>query len=139
MKKALLLNSQISSVISLLGHGDSICVGDAGLPIPNAVERIDLAVRAGIPSFLDTLSAVSSEVFVEGAVIASELETQQPGFHAQVIDFIKQLEREQGNSIGIESVSHNEFKALTKDCKAVVRTGEFTPYANVILYSGVPF
>ncbi len=32
MKKGTLLNSDISSVISRLGHTDSIVIGDAGLP-----------------------------------------------------------------------------------------------------------
>ena len=36
------------------------------------------------------------------------------------------------------SVSHQELKE-TAEAKAVVRTGEFAPYANVILYSGVDF
>ena len=31
------------------------------------------------------------------------------------------------------------FKVLTKDSKAVVRTGEYSPYANIILKSGVVF
>ena len=78
MKKTVLLNAPISRVVSLLGHGDALCVGDAGLPVPNCVERIDLAVYAGLPSFLDTLSAITSEMSVERVVIASELLDGQP-------------------------------------------------------------
>ena len=39
----------------------------------------------------------------------------------------------------IKEVTHEEFKVLTKDSKAVVRTGECSPYANIILKSGVVF
>ena len=42
MKRAGILNSDISRVLSYMGHTDCICIGDCGLPIPNEVERIDL-------------------------------------------------------------------------------------------------
>jgi D-ribose pyranase len=32
-----------------MGHGDALCVADAGLPIPNGVPRIDLAFAPGSP------------------------------------------------------------------------------------------
>ena len=46
------------------------------------------------------------------------------------------------NSLGQtkqEFVPHTELKARTHDCKAVIRTGETTPYANIILQSGCIF
>ncbi len=61
MKKGILLNSQLSYVISDLGHTQSLTIGDAGLPVPENVEKIDLAVKAGVPDFLSVLSAVLSE------------------------------------------------------------------------------
>ena len=39
----------------------------------------------------------------------------------------------------IEFVSHSELKKMTEDCKAVIRTGETTPYSNIILQSGCIF
>ncbi|RIO78192.1 D-ribose pyranase, partial [Staphylococcus haemolyticus] len=39
----------------------------------------------------------------------------------------------------LEQVNHETFKALTKNAKAIIRTGEATPYANIILQSGVIF
>jgi D-ribose pyranase len=39
----------------------------------------------------------------------------------------------------IQEVSHEEFKRLTNNVKAVIRTGEVTPYANCILQAGVIF
>jgi D-ribose pyranase len=41
--------------------------------------------------------------------------------------------------VPVDAVPHEEFKALTRDTRAVVRTGECTPYANAILRSGVIF
>jgi D-ribose pyranase len=38
-----------------------------------------------------------------------------------------------------ELVAHEELKRLTASARAVVRTGECTPYANIVLIAGVTF
>ncbi len=139
MKKAILLNSSISKVIALLGHGDILAVADAGLPIPDGVERIDLAITKGFPNFIDTLNAVCSELYVERVVLASELQDTNLDFHTRIINGVRNLSKNQGNEIKIDYVSHEKFKAMNIHSKAVIRTGEYTPYANILLYSGVEF
>ena len=58
MKKNGILNSEISGVISKMGHYDSIAVADCGLPIPDGVKRIDLALAFQKPGFLETLDVL---------------------------------------------------------------------------------
>lgn len=139
MKKGTLLNGPVSRVISLLGHGDSICIGDAGLPIPEHVERIDLAVTRGIPPFINTVEAVVAELCVERVILATEFTSTGGELHSDLLKLFSSLESDQKNSIGIEECSHEEFKEYTSKCRAVIRTGECTPYANVILHAGVTF
>ena len=131
MKKTALLNSQLSEVISKMGHTDMLAIGDCGLPIPDCTKRIDLALIKNLPSFIDTLKAVLLELQVEEVIIAAEIETKN-------IEVYKKIKEEIGDT-KITIVSHEELKVLLKDCKAVVRTGEQTPYANIILKSGVVF
>jgi len=131
MKKTPLINAPVSRVIATMGHTDALCIADAGLPISSLTERIDLAVKPGLPPFLDVLGAVLEELVVERAVVAGEIREKSPG----VLEGIRRLL----GDITIDFVPHEEFKKLTERSKAVVRTGECTPYANVILYSGVPF
>ena len=133
MKKAGILNSDISRVLSYMGHTDLICVGDCGLPIPDEVERIDLALKFGVPSFMETLEVVVNDMKVEKIILAEEIKTQNP----KVLGEIEALFDEQ--NIEVEYISHVELKALTRDCKAVIRTGETTPYANIILQAGCIF
>lgn len=133
MKRAGILNSEISRVLSYLGHTDCICIGDCGLPIPDEVERIDLALAFGEPTFMRTLEVVAGDMKVEKIVLAEEIKTQNPAVLRQVEDLFA------GQNIEVEFVSHTELKARTHDCKAVIRTGETTPYANVILQSGCIF
>lgn len=131
MKKIGILNSEISKVISELGHTDTIVVCDSGLPIPPHVKRIDLALKRGVPSFLETLQTVLIEMQVEKAFVATEMETVSPVLKEKLSGILENIE--------VQTVSHGEFKELTKNAKAIIRTGEFTPYANIILQAGVVF
>lgn len=131
MKKTELINSEISAVIARMGHTDSLAIGDCGLPIPDGVRRIDLALVRNQPRFLDTLQAVLTELCVERAVVATELMEGNP----ELIEQIRALLP----GATIDAVPHDQFKKLTENTKAVVRTGECTPYANIILCSGVKF
>ncbi len=131
MKKIGILNQDISFVIAGLGHNDMLVVGDAGLPIPDGVKRIDLAVKQGVPGFFETLETILQEVQVEKVIIARETFKVSP----QVGDRLRELFK----NVKIIEVSHEDLKETTTHAKAVVRTGEFTPYANVILVSGVVF
>ncbi|MEG9499707.1 D-ribose pyranase [Mannheimia indoligenes] len=139
MKKTTNLNAQLSHIIATLGHTDSLTICDAGLPIPNEVERIDLALTAGVPSFLQTFDVVVDELFVERVLIAEEIKQKNPQILADLLERLAQLEQAQQNKIQVDYVNHEIFKEQTHYSKAVVRTGECSPYANIILYSGVPF
>ena len=128
MKDRGILHSRLARVVASMGHGDALCVADAGLPVPTGVLRIDLAFAPGQPPFLDVLDAVLSELRVERYTMAKE---SSPA----IVDALRVRLRQAKES----SVTHEELKQLSADAKAVVRTGEFRPFANVILYSGVDF
>ncbi|GAA0091115.1 MULTISPECIES: D-ribose pyranase [Paraclostridium] len=131
MKKGKLLNSEISSVISQMGHTDSLTIGDCGLPIPKDVKRIDLALKYGVPSFLDTLDTVLEELCVEEIIIAEEIKEAAEQMYKEILNRFE--------NVKVTVVKHEEFKVMTKDSHAVIRTGECTPYSNIILKSGVVF
>ncbi|CAN7493388.1 D-ribose pyranase [Variovorax paradoxus] len=132
MKRTALLHAELSQVIAALGHGDMLVIGDAGLPIPDGPRRIDLALTPGIPRVADVLKVVLSEMQVERALIAREAIGQLP---------VGQLPAWcEGQLAALpETVSHEELKRLSARAKAVIRTGECTPYANIVLYAGVTF
>ncbi|AJQ95064.1 D-ribose pyranase [Gynuella sunshinyii] len=135
MKKSRLLNSELSAVIARMGHMDEITICDAGLPVPDPVSRIDLAVEHGLPSMLQVLDTVLSELKVEAVILASECQSVSPEFHQQLMNILAA----QSYPIEVSYLSHEAFKQQTHESKAIVRTGEFTPYANIILKSGVVF
>jgi len=131
MKRTPLLHAELSEVVARLGHGDLLVIGDAGLPIPEGPRRIDLAVARDVPRLHEVLAAVLSEMQVESAVVAGELALRNPQVDARIRQLLP--------AVTITSVPHEEFKALTRSARAMVRTGECSPYANVILRAGVVF
>lgn len=133
MKKNALLNSQLSAVIASMGHTDELVICDAGLPVPRNHQKIDLALTANIPRFLDTLRVVMEELEVEKVIVAEEMETVSPDLYQEVVKML--------NDIPLIRISHESFKDHCRNQRdiAFVRTGEMTPYANIILISGVTF
>ena len=115
-----------------MGHTDSIVVADCGLPVPPGVECIDLSLALGDPPFLRVLDTVLADLAVERAVFASEALERNPAVALRARSLA-------GEKLQVEFVTHELFKALTRNARAVIRTGEATPYANVILFSGVIF
>jgi D-ribose pyranase len=131
MKKMGILNQEISEVVAGMGHQDMLVVGDAGLPIPAGARRIDLALCPGVPGFLQTVQTIAGELKVERILVARETFAVSPQIGAGIKEIF-------GETAVVE-ISHDELKALSAKSRAVVRTGEFTPYANIILVSGVVF
>ncbi len=131
MKKTTLLNSELSYVIATLGHMQTLVVADAGLPIPPETERIDLALTKGVPGAVETLKVILEEMQVEKVILAEEVKKHNPQFLKAVKKLLP--------GVPMEFETHLIFKEMTSNAQAVVRTGEYSPYANVILVSGVVF
>ena len=127
MKRTTLLHAELSGLIAAFGHGDMLVIGDAGLPVPAGVRVIDLALTRGIPGVFDVLDVVLAELVVERSAMATEA---APDLQAEF----------SRRDIGpVTMLSHNDFKAASRHARAIVRTGECTPYANLSLYAGVAF
>ncbi|GLH64173.1 MULTISPECIES: D-ribose pyranase [Bacillaceae] len=131
MKKRGILNKELSTLLASLGHTDTIVIADCGLPIPNESARIDLSLVKGFPPFLSVLDAILEELEVEAFTLAEEIKIENPVMYENI--------QQRLASVPMQFVPHEQFKEMTKSAKAVIRTGEATPYANIILRSGVNF
>ena len=129
MKRKGILNRELAGIFAKLGHTDQIVIADCGLPIPSGVPCIDLSYKLGEPGFLTILQTVLDDLVVEKAIAAEEVVTGNPDVYKELTGLLTEL----------EMVSHEQFKQLTAKAKVIIRTGETTPYANVILQSGVVF
>ena len=131
MKKNGILNSEISKVLADLGHTDQIMIGDCGLPVPEDVKKIDLALEIGEPEFIHVLAVLLKEMQVEKYMLAKEIKEKNP-------EQLQAIKKVMGD-IKMDWLSHEEVKVQSQKVKAIIRTGEATPYSNIILQAGVIF
>ncbi len=131
MKKHGVLHAELSQQIAALGHKDTFMIGDAGMPIPKGVPIIDLAVTKGVPTFRQVMDAVLEEAEVEGYTLAEEIRTENPELQTYIEQKLTGKEE--------NFLPHDELKRRSAQVKFAIRTGEFTPYPNVILRAGVVF
>lgn len=137
MKKTPLINAPLSGVIARMGHGDYLVVADSGLPIPYGKPVVDLALTPGIPPLLDVLNVILEELKVEKVIITNEMEQRSPRFH----DSLQKVLESRLKNIPVEKTSHQRFKEITRETHNIsfVRSGEATPFSNLILVAGVTF
>jgi D-ribose pyranase len=126
VKKTGILNPALNAGLSRLGHGHLVVIADCGLPLPAAGPVVDLALVRGVPRFAEVLDAVLAELEVEASTAAAET-------GPEVLGWLEQ----RGLQPGL--IGHEELKALLPQAALIIRTGEATPYANVVLRCGVPF
>ena len=131
MKKSGILNAQLIGCIAALGHKDLFMIGDAGMPIPKGVPIVDLVLCGGVPTFRQVMDAILEETVVEGYTIADEIQEKNPELLSYIQEKLAGAEEER--------IPHTELKAMSAHVKFAVRTGEFTPYPNIILRAGVSF
>lgn len=131
MKKTGLLNRDLSAIVAAMGHYDRLVVCDAGFPIPPDVDYVDLTLRANEPTVLEVVQLLLEELEVEQVRFASEALQPIPERQDELSGLLPNAD--------VRDLPHEEFKRLARDARAVVRTGDFTPYANVMLISGVVY
>jgi D-ribose pyranase len=132
MKRSGHLNREVSRVLACMGHTDSLAIADCGLSVPSGVECIDVSIALGAPGFLRVLDSVLADFKVERAVFALEAKRHNPAVAARAACLAE-------DQVAVQFVTHEDLKNLARQARAVIRTGEATPYANVLLYSGVIF
>ena len=131
MKKSGVLNARLAGYIAALGHKDLFLVGDAGMPIPKGIPVVDLAVSGGVPTFRQVMDAILSETVVEHYTLAEEIDKKNPELLAYI--------QKKLPDATCDKIPHEKLKAMSADVQFAVRTGEFTPYPNIICRAGVAF
>lgn len=133
MKRKGILNSELCKLMAELCHGHTIMVTDVGFPVPKGVSCIDLAIVKGVPTVEMILKLIDDEMVTEKIIYANELKSNNPKLHKKVLDIFTDAD--------IEEVLHTEL--ITKyapNLKCIVRTGEYTPWGNIVLQAGTdPF
>ena len=129
MKEIGIVNRELARVLSEQGHGDLLMVVDAGFAIPKGADVVDISLSENSPMLIDTLRELKRFFSVEKLIFANDTKDVSPSLYNHVIQLF-------GEDVPVELISHPHIKEMSKTVKAVIRTGDFTAYANVILVSG---
>ncbi|MFQ7551727.1 MAG: D-ribose pyranase [Blautia marasmi] len=130
MRKEGILNTDICYAISSLGHTDYMVIADPGLPIPENVTVIDISLVKGVPGFMEVFDAVTRELVIDSYIYAEEIEASG----TELLQHANKTFQCTGRKM-----PHEDLKDMLPKAKVIIRTGECTPYANVILEGGVNF
>jgi len=131
VKKQGILNCALSEHIAKLGHTDRLIICDAGFPIPDERQRVDVVVAKDIPPIIDVIKAVLGEIVVEEAILAEEIKNVSPDMHERILKVL--------GGVPVRYIPHEQFKRESVSGRAIIRTGEFTPYSNVLFICGCAF
>ena len=128
MKVGGILHPGLNRILTETGHTDLLTICDRGFPVPRGPERLDLALVDDLPTVMDVLLAVRDEFVIDCIIVAEELVEASPERYVLMRATFPETE--------IRLVPHARFKDICPESRAVVRTGDTTPYANVIIVSG---
>lgn len=129
MQEVGIVNRELARVLAQQGHGDLLMVVDAGFAIPKGADVVDISLSENSPMLMDTLKELKKFHSVEKLIFANETKNVSPSLFNAVRKLF-------GRSVPVELVPHPQIKEISTKVKAVIRTGDFTAYANVILVSG---
>ncbi|NQT25014.1 D-ribose pyranase [candidate division KSB1 bacterium] len=123
----------MARIIASIGHSDRLVISDCGLPIPRNAEVVDLALSEDISRFLYELRVILEEFHTEEAIIAKEILEMNTSVYDQMVSLLPKIK--------LIKIALDDLKKVLNELNNItfVRNGEATPYANIILISGVTF
>ncbi len=128
MLKTGILNPQINSLLSRVRHTNTLVIADRGFPFWPMIETVDIALVDDLPTVLQVLAALRGNFIIGKAWMAQEfLKANSPKTRAAFTGAL--------HGITLIHEPHVEFKKRIPHAIGLIRTGDTTQYANVILES----
>jgi D-ribose pyranase len=129
MQKTGILNPQLASLLARVRHTNTLVIADRGFPFWPMIETVDISLVDDVPTVLQLIAAVRANHNFTLAYLAREF--QKNNSAAIRASFAKSLA-----GVPTKFEPHVDFKQRVPNAIGLIRTGDTTPYANVILVSG---
>lgn len=121
-----LLNPEVAALIRRVNHTQMLLLADRGFPLPPLAHAVDLSLTADVPTIPQVLAAIAPDLPLDRLILAAEQREAAPERFAQ----------HQAGPTRVEVVPHLAFKRLAAQAVGYIRTGDATPYANLLLVGG---
>ena len=123
-----ILNPALNSLISRVRHTNTLVIADRGFPFWPAIETVDLSLVDDVPTVIQVLMAIRTNFSTGKAWMAREFKTVNS--ERTRAPFNVAL-----NGLDVQFEPHVKFKKRVPLAIGLIRTGDTTPYANIILES----
>lgn len=123
-----ILNPAIASLLRRVRHTNTLAIADRGFPSWPGVETIDLSLIDDIPTVLQVLGAVLNDFKIGKAWMAEEFLTEND-------DPVCRAFGEALSPVQLQHEPHDDFKRRIPACVGLIRTGDTTQYANIVMES----
>jgi D-ribose pyranase len=124
-----ILNPAVLSLLARVRHTNTLVIADRGFPFWPQLETIDLSLVDDVPTVTQVLDALLPALSIGRLFAAEEFRTHN--LPARVAALQARL-----GATPLQFEPHIDFKRRVPSAIGLIRTGDTTPYANLILESG---
>jgi D-ribose pyranase len=128
MLKTGILNPQINSLLSRVRHTNTLVIADRCFPYWPAIETVDIALVDYVPTVLQVFNAIRPNFVIGQIFMANEFEQNNaPDVQDQFAAAF--------DGLRVTFEPHGDLKRRVPFAIGLIRTGDPTLYANMILVS----
>jgi len=131
MLKSGILNPHLLDLLARVRHTNTLVISDRGFPFWPEIETVDISLIDDIPTVLNVLEALIPTFQIGRIWQAEEFALKNP--KKSVARFEKSISAIPG--LELTKLPHVDFKKLVPGAIGLIRTGDTTQYANLILES----
>jgi D-ribose pyranase len=124
-----ILNPHLLQLLARVRHTNTLVIADRGFPFWPTIETVDLSLVDDIPTVLQVLAAVRKNFVVSEAYMAEEFLAVNSAAGRAAFDAAL-------DGVRRTFEPHADFKRRVPGAIGLIRTGDTTQYANLILVSG---
>jgi D-ribose pyranase len=128
MLKTGILNPGINSLLSRVRHTNTLVISDRGFPFWPQIETVDISLIDDLPRVLDVLRAIRANYTIGKAFMAEEFRAANTAKTRHAFELAL-------DGIPLAFEPHIDFKKRVPLAIGLIRTGDTTQYANMILES----
>lgn len=123
-----IVNRDLNRLLGEQGHKDRFMLCDAGMAIPKDAKCVDLSYAKFKPMVTEVLAEIQKYFEIESVAILKETKENSP---ERFREFLGMLKKEQ-----IEMTDIVTVRKEANDMKFFIRTGDYTPFSNLVITSG---
>ena len=128
MLKSGIINPHVLELVARIRHTNTLVISDWAFPFWPEIETVDISLTHNIPTVLDVLDLLTP-IFKIGRIWQAE------EFVAVNPPDVVGRYAESFGEIPLTREAHVDFKQRVPHAIGLIRTGDATPYGNIILES----